>query len=74
MVKRGHRNLSHFKRVFLRNELKHQKPKIKDCGTVNLGNDIGTYWTTYHRNKNILIFLLIQSTNNKKGNRLSYTF
>jgi len=42
--------------VYLRNELRNQKPRVKECGIINLDNDQGTHWTAYRKNKNIVIY------------------
>jgi len=42
--------------VYLKNELKNQKPKVRECGIINLDNDKGTHWTAYRKNKNVVIY------------------
>ncbi len=50
------KDIPHFRGVYLRNELKNQKPKIKECGIVNLDIDKGTHWTAYRKNRNNVIY------------------
>ncbi|ORP61686.1 hypothetical protein, partial [Vibrio cholerae] len=48
----------HFRGVHLKSELKNLKPKVKECGIVNLdsGSQGGTHWTAYRKNKNVVIY------------------
>lgn len=46
----------HFRGVYLKSQLKKLRPKTKECGIVNLDDGVGSHWTAYRKNKNIVIY------------------
>jgi hypothetical protein len=50
------KDIPHFRGVYLKSELKNLKPRVRECGIVNLDSGKGTHWTAYRKNKNIVIY------------------
>lgn len=49
-------DVPHFRGVYLKNQLKDQKPKRNESGIINLDNNKGTHWTAYHKFGNVVIY------------------
>ena len=49
-------DMPHFRGVYLKNQLKKQKPKRIESGIINLDNNKGTHWTAYYKLENVAIY------------------